>query len=81
MPDHRTNDQIIIDKIDGLVSTLNDVKVDTAVIREKVRCLEEFDAGNRLTKIETRNKFIAIVGGILLSLSVVKEQIIDLLFG
>jgi hypothetical protein len=81
MEERRRNDQVILQKIDNLSTVVGKIKIDTAVICEKIRVLESHEAGNRLTKIETRNKMIAIIGGVLLGLTVTKEWIAKIVFG
>ena len=64
-----------------IMSILSDIKVDTAVLVEKVSRLEDNDAGTRLTKLEARNKYEGIIVGVLISLVAVKDYLIQLLFG
>jgi len=73
-PDRRENNQQIIDM-------LTDIKIDTAVLVEKVTQLEAVDAGERLTKIESRNRAVSVIGGVLLALVATQEYLSKLLFG
>ena len=81
MPEQRKNDALILSKLDQQTETLTSIRIDVAVIKEKVENLECLDAGTRLTKLESRNKFIALVGGILISIASFKEYLIQIILG
>ena len=81
MPEQRKNDALILSKLDKHWEALSDIRTDIAVIKEKVGNLECIDAGTRLTKLESRNKSIAIVGGVLLSIATFKQYLIKIFLG
>ena len=81
MPEQRKNDALILSKLDKHNDKLNAIQINVAVIMEKVGNLECLDAGTRLTKLESRNKFIAVVGGILISIASFKEYLIQIILG